>query len=113
MIRRECGEMTAEKAMGLLSWIQVNEDGTLNNPTWYGGIDKDLKEALKMAIDSLAFLKFDKSLQIEIDKVFEQIKEDIKKEYDDPYSYVVKQDVYHEVVDIIDYYLNGGKNDQN
>ena len=48
--------ITNKNAAGLLSWLKVNPDGSIDNPTWYGGIDKDLKEALNMAISALEYI---------------------------------------------------------
>ena len=45
--------MTNKLAQGLLEWIEVNDDGSISIPTWYGGIADDLKEALKMAKQAL------------------------------------------------------------
>lgn len=46
-------QLTPEDAIGLLSWLEVNSDGSINNPTWYGGIEIDLEKALNMAKSAL------------------------------------------------------------
>ena len=33
------------------------------------------------------------------------MKDEIKKELDDPFNYIVKQDAYNTVIDIIDHYI--------
>lgn len=39
--------------------------------------------------------------------VLDKIRAEIKQSLDDPYNYIVKQDAYREVMDIIDKYTKG------
>ena len=40
-------------AISLLNWITVEDHGQLHMPIWYNGIEEDLKEALKEAVEAL------------------------------------------------------------
>ena len=57
--------MTEEKAIGLLSWLKV-EDSGIYNRQWYHGIKEDLEEALKMAMSALEQQLEDKELAAEV-----------------------------------------------
>ena len=46
--------MTMEKAIQMLRLYEVNEYGEGELKTWYNGIDKDMREALDMAIEALS-----------------------------------------------------------
>lgn len=47
--------MTREEVIQMLRLYEVNEIGEGELKTWYHGIDKDMREALDMAIDALQF----------------------------------------------------------
>lgn len=46
--------MTKEVAIQMLRLYEVNEVGEGKLETWYNGIDKDMREALDMAIEALS-----------------------------------------------------------
>lgn len=45
--------MTREEAIKMLGLYEVNDAGEGELETWYNGIDKDMREALDMAIEAL------------------------------------------------------------
>lgn len=47
-------KMTKEKAIQMLKLYEVNEAGEGELETWYNGIDKDMREALDIAIKALS-----------------------------------------------------------
>jgi hypothetical protein len=80
--------MTREEAIQMLRLYEVNEIGEGELKTWYHGIDKDIREALDMAIEAIRH-----------DVIFEQIKweRDVAiaqlEEYDIPFGMKKDEDI--------------------
>jgi len=79
--------MTIETAIRNLSMYDVNECGNAELHTWYKGIEEDMEESFKVAIDTMR--KYQKIEQILDDcdleawEVLEKVKEVVEGENDD------------------------------